>query len=106
MARDFVPDVQEIHDKLKALVAGEISREEATRWAARQIAASEDVDIEDHVWTALDQLDGCDLLVQPNQYLHSADDLEDWLNQFELAIADTTRDPSGQTGQAQSKESG
>lgn len=87
MTRDSFPDAQEVHDKLKALVSGEISREEATQWAAEQISSSESVDIEDYIWDALDQLDGCDLLVRPNEYLHSIDDFKAWLNQFEQAFA-------------------
>ena len=77
------PLAKEIQSKFLALLAGEISRDDADRWAAKCVADHSGVDLHPAVWKALNMLYGCDLPLGPGQgYLYGKDDIADWFDEF------------------------
>lgn len=77
---DDPPNLKEVEKVLVALLAGEISRDEADRWAAKRRLDVSYEDIHPAVWTALDRLHGCDLTHGPGlDYLHSDQQIAEWL---------------------------
>lgn len=77
------PDRRTIGDQIRALLAGEVSREHAADWAARWVVADEPVIDDPIAWRGLQELAGVDLKVNPTEYLHGDDDVRAWLKAVE-----------------------
>jgi len=76
------PSFSEVEEKLSALIAGRITREEADRWASRWVNAADPPPMAKGVWAALLHLAGCDLRHGAGaEYLHSARQLDEWLSE-------------------------
>lgn len=73
------PDRKMIGDQLRALIAGEVGRERVADWAAGWVV-DDHADIDDPAArSALEELAGADLKVNPREYLHGDDDFRAWL---------------------------
>lgn len=76
------PTPDEVEEVYLRLLEGDISRDEAERWAAQWVASEHEL-LPDYIWEALDRLYGCDLRQGPDQpYLHSEEQLGEWLEIF------------------------
>jgi hypothetical protein len=80
------PTEQEIRGRFAALIAGGCSREEADRWAGQWVYAAVPPEMPAHLWKALTLLAGCDLTHgRPGGYLHSTEQFQEWLEDFNRA---------------------
>ena len=85
------PTFDEVEEKLRALVSGRISRDEADRWAGQWVYDPETPQMPDALWTALLRLAGCDLRDgKDGAYLHSASEFQDWLRELKSGASDQT----------------
>ena len=82
-----VPSRSDILAKLKAIMEGSITREDANDWAAEYIHYDYPQiypEVEDPlVSEGIGFICGINLLVEPNVYLHSHEDIQEWMNSFE-----------------------
>ena len=76
-----IDDIKEIFTRL---IDGNISREEADRWAYERIQASDSDSLEfDPVsdklflWSAVMYLFGVDMMISPGEYMHSLEDIKE-----------------------------
>ncbi len=77
------PTSNEVEAVFRRVLSGEISRDEADRWAAKWIAADKPPGMPEATWDALKKLCGCDLRHGPDEdYLHDDRQLEEWLHEF------------------------
>lgn len=80
MIAEDPPTPEEVEKVIVALLAGDISRDEADQWAAERRMDVSHEDIHPAAWTALERLHGCDLTHGPGlDYLHSDRQIEEWL---------------------------
>jgi hypothetical protein len=87
------PTRAEVLNKLTQLVAGRISREEASAWATRWVAVR-DVQVADgSAWEALTSIGAADLYGGDRPYLYDQVDFRDWAEQLENA-PDQPRKPA------------
>ena len=85
------PTFHEVDEKLSALIAGRISREDADGWAGQWVYSAEPPEMPAAIWKALGRLAGCDLRYGPEAaYLHSAEQFEEWLQEFRTSEASAT----------------
>jgi hypothetical protein len=85
---EVVPSNSEIERVFQQILAGEISRDEADRWAAQWVTADDPPNMLGPAWEALQRLHGCDLRHGPDEdYLHSDEQLGEWLAEFRAAQA-------------------
>ncbi|MFB4366603.1 hypothetical protein [Bacillus sp. LR_6] len=76
------PKLIECINKIKSVLNGQTTREEVSDWAGTYVYA-DDPEVEDNrVWSMLILLSGIDLKDSPETYLHSTDDLNDWIKQY------------------------
>ena len=81
-----LPSREEVRQKLLDVLAGRLSREEASSWTDTWVVES-DPDVDDFVvWEALTELSGIDLRVNATDYLHNEADIHSWLDRVEEAI--------------------
>lgn len=73
---------QEVADRLRALAAGEGSREEAAAWALSVMEGDAPELADKNVWHALDQLSGADLMLDPDTPMHGEEHFQQWLQEF------------------------
>ena len=91
-ARQFrysVPSRAELTARIERLIRAELSRAEASDWAA-EFLLYDDPQIypeisDEAVWCALKQLSGADLLVSERVYLHDENDFASWLAELRAA---------------------
>ncbi len=81
------PTFPQVAQKLKQLVAGEISREVAAAWASPWVTKFHDFSIENReldrkVKHALDNLAGADTPTSDREYLFEKIDFEAWLQEL------------------------
>jgi hypothetical protein len=76
------PSSNEVENVFLDLTSGRLSREDADVWAGQWVYADEPPDMEDSLWEALLHLAGCDLQLPGGEYLHSDEQVQEWLNQF------------------------
>ncbi|WP_415749607.1 DNA-binding protein [Bacillus subtilis] len=77
-----VPKLLECINKIKSVLNGQTTREEVSDWAGTYIYADDPEVKNDRVWDMLILLSGIDLKDSPETYLHSTDDLNDWIKQY------------------------
>jgi hypothetical protein len=63
---------------LERLAAGQVTREEAARWAG-QIVEDDAMPDEPDLFDAIDELAGADLPTTDREYLYGKEDFEAWL---------------------------
>ncbi|WP_250623579.1 DNA-binding protein [Bacillus subtilis] len=69
-------------NKIKSVLNGQTTREEVSDWAGTYVYAYDPEVEDDRVWSMLILLSGIDLKDSPETYLHSTDDLNDWIKQY------------------------
>lgn len=69
-------------NKIKSVLNGQTTREEVSDWAGAYVYADDPEVEDDRVWDMLILLSGIDLKDSPETYLHSTDDLNDWIKQY------------------------
>ncbi|MFI6760146.1 hypothetical protein ACIBF5_13510 [Micromonospora sp. NPDC050417] len=73
------PTLDEVEDRLVALIEGRLSRDEVDRWAARWVT-QDGLDWDDLSWWALNLLYGIDLPAgEDGGYLHDDEQIRLWL---------------------------
>jgi hypothetical protein len=85
-----LPTRSAILGKLSSLVDGDLSPEEASKWAETWVLADKtpgtSLRIEDWpAWEAVKLLLGADLQTEPGSYLHSIADFKGWLEALKAA---------------------
>jgi hypothetical protein len=79
------PTRAEVREKLRQLLAGEMTRQEVSKWAHQWVAAKHP-DVEDRVvWIALTRLGGADLRAGSDEFLYCEPDFHAWLDEVEDA---------------------
>lgn len=73
------PTVDEGINKLKLVLSGEMTREEASDWAESYVMCDDPEIDDDMVWDLLMIISGIDILDSPTSYLHSEEDIEEWI---------------------------
>tara|TARA_R110002124_G_scaffold32452_6_gene108874 strand:+ start:162 stop:428 length:267 start_codon:yes stop_codon:yes gene_type:complete len=75
--------INDIKDKFSKLIAGQISREDADRWAYERVLAFDagtlefqPVCDEEFLWSAIQYLYGVDTKDAPDEYMHSLEDIQ------------------------------
>ncbi len=76
------PKLIECINKMKKLLIGKTTREKVAEWAGTYVYADDPEIEDDRVWDMLILLSGIDLKDFPETYLHSTDDLNDWIKQY------------------------
>ncbi|MCY8029021.1 hypothetical protein MOB47_05870 [Bacillus inaquosorum] len=76
------PNLIECINKIKSVLNGQTTREEVSDWAGTYVYADDPEVEDDRVWDMLILLSGIDLKDSPENFLHSTDDLNDWLKQY------------------------
>ncbi|MDP0483756.1 hypothetical protein [Bacillus subtilis] len=76
------PKLIECINKIKSVLNGQTTREEVSDWAGTYVYADDPEVEDDRVWDMLILLSGIDLKDSPETYLHSTDDLNDWIKQY------------------------
>ncbi|WP_411810279.1 DNA-binding protein [Bacillus atrophaeus] len=76
------PKLIECINKIKIVLNGQTTREEVSDWAGTYVYADDPEVEDDRVWDMLILLSGIDLKDSPETYLHSTDDLNDWIKQY------------------------
>ncbi|ADV94744.1 MULTISPECIES: hypothetical protein [Bacillus] len=76
------PKLIECINKIKSVLNGQTTREEVSDWAGTYVHADDPEVEDDRVWSMLILLSGIDLKDSPETYLHSTDDLNDWIKQY------------------------
>jgi len=85
------PSRVEVEERLRGVVEGRLSRDEADRWAMQWVAA-DDPGVEDRlVWDALMKLAGIDLPDLDGGLLHDDEQVAEWLEQFRQARSQLPR---------------
>ncbi|MGY3835753.1 hypothetical protein ACWNPK_00790 [Bacillus atrophaeus] len=76
------PKLMECTNKIKSVLNGQTTREEVSDWAGTYVYTDDPEVEDDRVWDMLILLSGIDLKDSPEAYLHSTDDLNDWIKQY------------------------
>lgn len=77
------PKREEIIHRLQAVVADQITREAVGTWALEFIINDEYVEIDDwKAWQDLVSISSIDLMVAPNEYLYSIEDIQAWIEEI------------------------
>ncbi|POM99420.1 DNA-binding protein [Bacillus halotolerans] len=76
------PKLIECINKIKSVLNEQTSREEVSDWAGTYVYADDQEVEDDRVWDMLILLSGIDLKDSAETYLHSTDDLNDWIKQY------------------------
>ncbi len=83
-----VPTFDDVAQKLRQLVAGEISRQQASEWASPWIVKYTEVQFDENreldrkIKEALDRLTSADLISTDRPYLYGQSDFERWLGKL------------------------
>ena len=80
------PTLIEIIDKLRLVLANELSREELYDWAATFVMADDPIINDEEVWEALIIISNIDAVESPTSYLYKEEDLKSWIKQFEDSL--------------------
>jgi hypothetical protein len=76
------PGLDEVEGRFVAILNGDLSRDEADRWAWRWMA-NENLVWDDVTWWALDLLHGIDLPAGPGGgFLHDDEQVDEWLQEL------------------------
>jgi hypothetical protein len=76
------PTRLEVEEKFVQLVNGSLDRDTADRWAMRWVAARDPGVEDDAVWWGLTHLYGIDMPDLDRSYLHSDEQIAEWLDTY------------------------
>lgn len=79
------PKQSEVIEKLTMLLRGDISRKEASEWAAQWVLLDNPPEMDDSTWDALGNMAGTDMPTTDRPYLFGNDDFSEWLNDLQSA---------------------
>lgn len=80
------PTLAEVAEMLRQLLAGVVSRSDASAWAHQWIAAERPAVDDDITWRALERLGAADLKGGEAEFLYYDLDFHTWLDEVENAI--------------------
>ncbi|MCC9021903.1 DNA-binding protein [Bacillus nakamurai] len=75
------PTLAECMKKADLILNGQATREEVADWAGEYVAADDPVVEDEKVWEMLVYLCGFDLKDAPDSYLHTTEELRDWIQE-------------------------
>jgi hypothetical protein len=84
--RGNVPTLSDVAEKLRLLVVGEISRQQASEWASpwiteyTEVQFDTDRELDRRIKKAFDRLASADSISTDRPYLYGQSDFERWLN--------------------------
>lgn len=74
------PTKKDIENKINKLIEKTITREEVTKWATNYVDNEDVIGIDNlEDWNLLISICAVDLLVQPDEYLYSIEDIKQWI---------------------------
>ena len=76
------PSHQEVEATFLALLSGQCSRDQADRWAAQWVCASDPTDMPPATWDALTKLFGSNMPDIDGSHIHSMEQIGEWLEVF------------------------
>ena len=76
------PTITEIIKKLILVIENDLTREELSDWASSYVMEDIPTIDDDLVWELLMTVSGIDIKDSPNEYLHSEDDIKNWIEEF------------------------
>ncbi len=77
------PSVNEIQNRLKAVINGSESRENVSDWAMEYIRNDENVEVCDYkAWHFLVTVSNADAMTEPGKYLYCNEDFADWIKEY------------------------
>lgn len=76
------PKADEITNKLKKIIANEVTRENVGRWALEFIKNDDNIEVKDiKAWHYLVAVSSIDEMISPDEYLYSLEDIECWIEE-------------------------
>ncbi|MBQ8941906.1 MAG: DNA-binding protein [Firmicutes bacterium] len=79
------PTISEITKQIQRYINGELSRENVSDWAYTYIKNDKLIEeFDSKAWDYLMTVYGMDLLVSPNVYLHSLNEIKDWIKECDV----------------------
>ncbi|WP_342007226.1 DNA-binding protein [Bacillus sp. YBsi01] len=76
------PIMAECLKKAGLILNGQAEREEVADWASEYVAADDPAVEDETVWEMLIYLSGFDLKDSPDSYLHTIEELRDWVQEY------------------------
>ncbi|MED1575514.1 MULTISPECIES: DNA-binding protein [Bacillus] len=76
------PKMLDCLNKIRKVLEGTMTREQISDWVEVYVSADDPEIDDDQVWDMLVLLSEINLKDSPNSYLHSVDDLNDWLEKY------------------------
>ncbi|KZE59880.1 DNA-binding protein [Bacillus amyloliquefaciens] len=76
------PTRAECLKKAGLILNGQAAREEVSDWASEYVSAGDPADEDETVWEMLVYLSGFDLKDSPDAYLHTIEELRDWVQGY------------------------
>ncbi|WP_369547437.1 DNA-binding protein [Bacillus velezensis] len=76
------PTIAECLKKADLILNGQAVREEVSDWACEYVAADDPAVEDETVWEMLVYLSGFDLKDSPDAYLHTLEELRDWVQKY------------------------
>lgn len=76
------PTMAECLKKAGLILNGQAEREEVSDWASEYVAADDPAVEDETVWEMLIYLSGFDLKDSPDSYLHTIEELRDWVQEY------------------------
>jgi hypothetical protein len=77
-----VPTRDDVAQKIRQLIAGELSREAVANWAAPWIGKFHEIELDRKIKDALDSLAAADMPTSDRPYLFEQVDFEAWLDEL------------------------
>nr|WP_231710903.1 MULTISPECIES: DNA-binding protein [Bacillus amyloliquefaciens group] len=74
--------------KAGLILNGQAAREEVSDWASEYVSAGDPADEDETVWEMLVYLSGFDLKDSPDAYLHTIEELRDWVQEYKEVHGD------------------
>ncbi|ASZ05916.1 MULTISPECIES: DNA-binding protein [Bacillus] len=82
------PTRAECLKKAGLILNGQAAREEVSDWASEYVSAGDPADEDETVWEMLVYLSGFDLKDSPDAYLHTIEELRDWVQEYKEVHGD------------------
>ncbi|MGX4200245.1 DNA-binding protein [Bacillus sp. JK74] len=76
------PTRAECLKKAGLILNGQAAREEVSDWASEYVSAGDPAVEDETVWEMLVYLSGFDLKDSPDAYLHTLEELRDWMQEY------------------------
>lgn len=77
------PTIQDIQNRLMSVLNGKMSREAIADWANIYVLQEDPMVNDEQVWKLLTILSGIDIKDSPTDYLHTEEDIKNWIKMCE-----------------------